>query len=375
MSRLEEDGSVPCTSLRRTIASSTFTILQYCILAHEDLVTHSSPDNLQQYHDLYEITNDDLNRFLASGCGSSMEAISIRDLRQALKMSKLARQTVACALLAVPAESTDPVKTWTAISRSVEDLVQSYGRCVQPLLAEFDRQNTKQWTTEQDQRDPRTLSEDDGVPGAPSTPISTFRSVQQQRLNKVSNGIRALNARIQLLREEFQELALSSEEPANLNNLLTHQYEVIGIDLKSLIAEWEQGKRAMLLGAANANRQSSRSSNGLRLPLSPASSLGGRTMVEGSPAEALRLLSGDEMPRPPPDMNHSDDEVYEAVSRPCQRMSMTREEKIARMQEDRRKRQTFHEQLHMNTNMLRELEMVIKHRPRGRSASSRILSV
>jgi hypothetical protein len=53
---------------------------------------------------------------------------------------------------------------------------------------------------------------------------------------------------------------------------------------------------------------------------------------------------------------------------------MTREEKLAKMQEDRRKRATIQEGRAVTTNMLRELETVIKHRPRGRT-SSRITSV
>jgi hypothetical protein len=114
----------------------------------------------------------------------------------------------------------------------------------------------------------------------------------------------------------------------------------------------------------------------MRSPASPSpSSLGGLTIVDGGPAEALKLLSGDE--RSSSDGAGVDEEVFEAVALPRKRMSwapMSREEKLTKLQEDRRKRQTMHEHAENTTNMLRELQMVIKHRPLARS-DTRITSI
>ena len=99
-------------------------------------------------------------------------------------------------------------------------------------------------------------------------------------------------------------------------------------------------------------------------------------MVDGSPADALRLLTGEDDPDWGQQKGSLDEEVFEAVARPRGRMSLalSREEKIAKLQQDRKKRATLQEQAETTTNMLRELQMVIKHRPPNRS-SARITSV
>ena len=125
----------------------------------------------------------------------------------------------------------------------------------------------------------------------------------------------------------------------------------------------------MTLDVDKTEKRWSRSSSALRSPLSPAYSLGGLTAVDSSPSDALRVLNGEDLGRSSLDAAASDEEIFEAIALPRQRSSMTREEKIARMKEDRQKRATFHEKADANNNMLRELETVIKLRPRGRTTS------
>lgn len=87
-------------------------------------------------------------------------------------------------------------------------------------------------------------------------------------------------------------------------------------------------------------------------------------MVDGGPADALRLLNGEDDSQ----TGGPDQEVFEAVAKPRKRMSLalSREEKMAKLQENRRKRATLQDQAETTTNMLRELQMVIKHRPQNR---------
>jgi hypothetical protein len=99
------------------------------------------------------------------------------------------------------------------------------------------------------------------------------------------------------------------------------------------------------------------------------------TVVDGGPAEAFKLLNGEGQGNT--EMASLDEEVFEAVAMPRQRMSwapMSREEKLSKLQEDRRKRATLQEQAETTTTMLRELQMVIKHRPMARS-DARITSI
>lgn len=149
-------------------------------------------------------------------------------------------------------------------------------------------------------------------------------------------------------------------------NLLA-QYESIGTDIRGLLQEWEVGKSAMLsnFDKPSPSPRPSRPSSVLKSPLSPSPSIGGSTAVEGSPADALKALNGD---------NGSDlgegqvidaEEIFEAVALPPRnkRSSLTRQERIARVKEDRAKQAAARDRLDANTTMLKELEMVIQQRP------------
>lgn len=154
------------------------------------------------------------------------------------------------------------------------------------------------------------------------------------------------------------------------------QYESIGIDLKALMHEWEEGKAAL---ASNIDRNERRVSS-VSCILSPTISLGGLTAVEeGSAFDALNALNGDSRSRNSMDFSSSDaDEVFEAIAIPRQRPKshLSREERIVKMKEERVKRHSVRSTADANTKMLRELESVIKMRPRGRTTGgSRITSI
>jgi hypothetical protein len=152
------------------------------------------------------------------------------------------------------------------------------------------------------------------------------------------------------------------------------QYESIGVDLKALMQEWEDGKVAL---ASNIDRNERRISS-MSGMLSPTTSLGGLTAVEeGNPSDALRALNGETKSRSSMDFSSSDaEEVFEAIALPRQRSTLTREERIAKMKEDRVKRESMREETDANTHMLKELQSVINMRPRGKtSAGERITTL
>ncbi len=99
-------------------------------------------------------------------------------------------------------------------------------------------------------------------------------------------------------------------------------------------------------------------------------------MVDGGPAEALQILNGDD-DASGGEIGGLDEEVFEAVAKRRKRMSLafSREEKMAKLQEGRRKRATLQEQADTTTNMLRELQMVIKHRPTPSKPNNRNTSM
>jgi len=214
----------------------------------------------------------------------------------------------------------------------------------------------------------------------------------------LSSGIRGLQAKMQILREETNKSIEQTDDLTDLGPSLMAQYESIGADLKELMQAWENGKASLQTNIHKhehrislASTSNGSGSAGIR---SPVSSLGGLTAVEesGTPADALQVLNGgttgvgtgtfsnrSSLATTPSD----EEQVFEAVamprSRPSQRSSgLTREERVARMQEERERQAAVRAKRESNTHMLRELETVMKLRPRPRSntgGAGRITSI
>lgn len=201
-----------------------------------------------------------------------------------------------------------------------------------------------------------------------------------RKLGGLSTGIRGLQAKLQLLREESDRALDSSSDITELGPTLMSQYDSIGVDLKDLMQAWEEGKAALAHGIdRNEKRLSSVSTL-----ISPASSLSGLTTVEedggeqGTVQDALKILSG-ESAEPAGDA----EEIFEAVALPRTRprSGFTRDERIARMREEREKkesaRESARERGEASRGMLRELETVINLRPKKRMSApaSRVTSL
>ena len=196
-----------------------------------------------------------------------------------------------------------------------------------------------------------------------------------RKLSSLSQGIRGLQAKMQILREESNKNLEDSEDVTELGSSLMVQYESIGADLKSLIQAWETGKAALALNIDKHERRVSQASSGMR---SPVPSLGGLTAVEeGSPSDALRALNGDTPSHSSPpsvSSSNSDEEIFEAIAIPRRRKTLSREERMMKIQEDRARQAAFREQREASNNMLKELESVINLRPQ-RPHSGRVTSI
>lgn len=205
-------------------------------------------------------------------------------------------------------------------------------------------------------------------PATPKTPLAPGRErvrTQLRQLGSLSQGIRGLQARMHVLREESDKALDRAEDVTELGSDLMTSYEAIGSDLRILMQEWESGKATLAANIDKNEKRMSQLSSDLR---SPTLSLGGATAVEGSPVDALRALSGDDRSRWSMSTSTSDDaEVFEAVALPRQRSSLTREERLAKMKEDRARTAAAREKGLSNTSMLRELESVINLRPKPKT--------
>lgn len=193
---------------------------------------------------------------------------------------------------------------------------------------------------------------------------------QMRQLGNLSQGIRGLQAKMRLLRDQSDKALEHSEDLSQSGTNLLAQYDSIGGDLKALMQEWETGRATLAINLDKKDHRRSLSTMSNMLPLSPTSSLGGATAVEGSPKDALQAINGfpkHGRSRSSTATSSSGEEIFEAVALPRQRSTLTREERMAKMKEDRVRQAIMREKSQANTHMLKELETVIKLRPRGRT--------
>ncbi|KAH7123936.1 Mysoin-binding motif of peroxisomes-domain-containing protein [Dendryphion nanum] len=321
-------------------------------------------DDLERYFDVYDISNADLVEAAQGFSESEFEdAETLKALRILQYRSSTLRRVYLCSLLSLEADGGKPdFVRWSTTLDSVLKLALSTG----------------EWS----ERINRILGEEQNF--VLPSPLKTQPTPDRERLrnsvrklSSLSQGIRGLQAKMQILREESSKTLEESEDVTELGSHLMSQYESIGADLKSLVQAWETGKNALAVNIDRHERRISQASSGLR---SPVPSLGGLTAVdEGSPSDALRALNG-LSPRASAsssaDSNNSDDEIFEAIAIPKTRLTMTREERMHKIQEDRARQASLREQRDASNNMLKELESVINLRPQRMSApGARVTSI
>jgi hypothetical protein len=322
---------------------------------------------LEKYLDVYEINNLDLQE---AAQGYSETEFEDPETLKALRISQYRlstlRRVYLCSLLALEADGGKPdFNRWGITVDSMLDLAAMTGNWSEKIN--------------------RILSEEEqfvlpSPPKAQPTPGRERLRNSVRKLGTLSQGIRGLQAKMQILREESNKILEESDDVTELGAHLMAQYESVGADLKSLLQAWETGRNALALNIDRHERRISQASSGLR---SPVPSLGGLTAVdEGSPSDALRALNG-ELLSPnasaPSSVEggNSDDEVFEAIAIPKtrNRLSMTREERMQKIQEDRVRQASLREQREASTNMLKELESVIHLRPQRAPPGARVTSL
>lgn len=378
VSRLEDKNSVKrCQNLRSELVTTLTLLITIYVESHNALQPFVVEQDLQRYHEIYDISLVEYSEAIRIANESTEDAKSaLKELRFALRLHAVARKVFLCDLLTLRTTSGwHRVRQWRsvrAIIREIEE--ETWSR--QQIIAR--KLHHEEYGLEKEQK--RMQEEVNCLvesPTSTSIPESQQYKMQMRRFEDVAHGIRALNAKIHVLREEVSGLNAAKTDESVILAALSKHYESLGTDIRALSYDWERGRNTMLL-SAGSNFRGRSDSLSPRSPTSPSPSLGGLTVVDGGPADALRLLNGgDDRSSRSSDSTLYDEEVFEAVvSKPAprKRMSlvtgMTREEKIAKLNEDRRKRATLQEQADTTTNMLRELQMVIKHRPHMRSPST-----
>ncbi|KAH0544147.1 hypothetical protein FGG08_001592 [Glutinoglossum americanum] len=361
ITRLEERSqSRRCLRLRQTLHSC----LAAAISSHSQSCALLRPlaeeVDLDKYHDIYDLSAADLEEADRGYSETDFDdAETLKTLKVLLYRLHTTRRVFLCCLLALDADGGKPdFARW----RTAVDEIERNGVVMRESAETLEK----------------FLVEDQQfiIPQASKSPLHPGKErwgTQLRKLNSLSQGIRGLQAKMHVLREECDRTLDESADVTELGANLIAQYESVGEDLKALTQEWEIGKAALALNIDKNERRVSQSSGGWRLS---TSSIGGATAVEGSPQDALMSLNGDDKSRSSLEMSTSDtEEVFEAIAIPKQRSKLTREERIAKMQEDRLRAASAREKSDANTSMLRELESVISlKQPRGRT-QGRITSI
>jgi hypothetical protein len=363
ISRIEDRQTRKCRRLRKALKMS----FRNTIPAYERISTAvkalAEPLDLERYYDMYDIGNLDISDAAQGFTEADFEdAESLRSLKIIAARLYNIRKIFLCALLALEArgDGTDFLRWTTAMEglRALNDVTKE----------NFERLRV-------------VLSEQEGFPAVatPKMPLSPGRErwrSQLRKLGSLSTGIRGLQAKMALLREESDRSLNEAEDVSELGPSLMAQYESIGDDLKTLTHAWEEGKAAL---ASGIDRNEKRLSSLSTIVMSPTSSLGGFASPAegGGVAEALKALEGGDQTSPAGGTSSPGDpdveEVFEAVAMPRPRkLFANREERLAKMREEREQRQEAKTAATQNLGMINELETVIKGRVKTATPSSRL---
>ncbi|PYH51930.1 uncharacterized protein BO96DRAFT_348908 [Aspergillus niger CBS 101883] len=367
---IQETQTRRCLRLRRTVSESFYLMLGQYIRAQHTLRPLTDATNLAKYYDIYDISEEELMEAEAAFDERATEdQYSLRALRTLFGRLYIVRKSILCCLLALGADGGgSDIARWTTAVEQMRDLAHVTGENIHKMTNILNEDDRKYQSSTQSMLKLNIVS-GDVIPPSPlptASPNKDNLRAQYRNINSLSQGIRALHAKMHILKEASSS-NLERPDAGEFEASLMPQYESIGADIRSLLQEWESGKSALMSSLGKpANPEFSRPSSFLKTPLSPTPSLGGSTAVEGSPADALRALTGENTD---PSIVHTlddEEEIFEAVALPARnkRMSLTREERIARVKEDRARQAAARERTDANTNMLKELEMVIKQRPR-----------
>lgn len=364
VSRIEDKAQTrKCARLRKNLRITLSEVLDSYIQVSTVVRGFAEQTDLEKYLDIYEISDFDIsdaNRGFGEDEFEDNE--SLRTLKIVTSRFHTVRKVFLCSLLALDAsgESQDLMRWTTAVEalRSLNKSTKGGFARLQGILSE------------------QELFPPPNAPKSPLTPGRERWRSQLHKLNSLGTGIRGLQAKLQLLREESDRALNNSEDISELAPNLLNQYETIGTDLKELMSAWEEGKAALAQGIdRNEKRLSSMSTL-----ISPTSSLSGLTTVdeEGNAAAALKALTG-ESPARSDESAEPEREIFEAVALPRQRSTLTREERIVKMREEREQKAQARSQMDATRGMMKELETVINLRPRTRTsappAGGRVMSM
>ncbi|KAF4555988.1 Hypothetical protein D9617_2g059550 [Elsinoe fawcettii] len=355
VSRLDDIKALRrCMPLRRQLYRTLNDILQELVDTHSQLQAHVNYDDYIKYLDVYDISRESIQDSIATRSMVDADIESLGTLRALAYRVSVIRRALLCDLLSLESRGdTKDLQRWQAATEAAQDLAKTVASHVVNLKTSLGE------------------LQEFAVPPSPKHPKPSSDRIKTQvrKISNLSTGIRSLQAKMTLLREESNAAVSSADDLTDLGPTLMSQYESIGADIHALLADWESGKNALNTNIIKHERRISMASSGLRSPASGSFS-GLASVEEGGPADALRALNGDcdgsLSPRSSMPSTPGDEEVFEAIALPKQRSMLTREERIKNMQEERIRAEERREARESGMNMLKELRSVIGVRAQAR---------
>ncbi|KAH9888234.1 Mysoin-binding motif of peroxisomes-domain-containing protein [Xylariomycetidae sp. FL2044] len=359
ISRIENNGqAVKCLQLRNALRTSLIEVVAKYFHTAFAIWAFAEQTELLQLQSQYQFTVADVvERFEAFSQSDAQNAEKLQSLKDTAYLFHDIRKVFLSGLLALHTNGNESDRLrFNTVLEAFKELnavtKQAYSR-VRDILADNDFQLP---------RSPRT----------PQTPGHDRWRTQVRRLTSMTMNIRSVQAKLHLLREESSKALNEADDITDLGPLFMAQYDSIGQDLRDLMEAWQSGKATL---ASGIDRNEKRLSSIGSVLMSPtASMMSGRTIIEedestsnGSGVEeqepgrddALRKLNGDlSSPVSNPELQ-IEPEVFEAISVPRPRSMLSRDERIARMREERKAKESARDSAKAYRGMMAELQGVL----------------
>ncbi|KAL9050645.1 MAG: hypothetical protein Q9162_006504 [Coniocarpon cinnabarinum] len=369
------DHSRKTERLRRVIKSGFASLIPCMVQAIEEMRPLADQEDVDRYLDVYEIRSDDIDNAMRgheSSAGEDVESLTNLKIYQA--RSSVLRRLLLCLLLSLQAtgrRSDNP--KWMLVTDILRRVGEVAGELAQKLIK----------LLEDDEQPATPMSHRRRTIGGRDQTVQHSRVESQvRRISALSTGIRSLQAKLYLLREDSKHALANSTsegELAEVSASLKEQYEGLGSDLQALLEAWEVGKEALTKDISKHERRVSQPSS----PFPPRS-----TSRPATPEDAATAISGTKQtmvyapvqdpgraPLSPPvtddgsDEVSFEDEIFETISSPRlrERSTLTRQERIVQAKEERERLAYAKQKRDTSASMVQELQTVIKLRPAARA--------
>ncbi|KAF9247426.1 hypothetical protein DTO006G1_3406 [Penicillium roqueforti] len=213
-----------CLRLRRAVSECFYSMLERYIQSQNTLRPLTDEGDLAKYYDIYDIGLEELEAVEASlSQRTNEDQYSLRSLRDLFGKLYSVRKSVLCCLLALSADGGgSDITRWSSAVEEMRELAAATGNSMLKMTAILNEED-------------RDIIPPSPLPSA--SPSKDHLRAQFRRLTSLSQGVRALHAKMHIASEE-SHANLERADPEFEATLLS-QYDSVGNDLRALLHEWE----------------------------------------------------------------------------------------------------------------------------------------